>query len=324
MEVRQLDISEYNDWDRFVQSTPQATIYCKSWYLEAVKMPFTIKAVVESGQIVGGIILIKNRIKLYGNPLLCKYLGVLVSDFEGNEYNRETKRRKVSKLLIDEIQAYRSFNYSFHPSFINFLPFYWTGYSSTTNYTYVIFLAGRSEADLSNDLHGKLRSELKYAASQNYRIVEDLDFETFYEVNSKTYLRQGGSPPFKADYLRSYYDSLSKKNAITLKGIANGDEIMAVVGLIYDEHVTSLIFNGFDPDKMQRGANEMLVWHAILFGMQHSRSFDFEGSMMNAIDSFYRKFGGIHTPFLRIYKDNFFNYTTQKARKLYKQIKYGR
>jgi len=324
MKAEILDISAYDAWNDFVESSPQASIYYNSWYLDALAMPFSLLVVKEKERIIGGFVVIKNRIKQYSNPLLCKYLGVIYGRMDGNEYTKETKRRKICAALLPEFKKKRSFNYSFHPEFHNFLPFYWNGYSATTVYTYILPLKDRTEEELLKGMHGKLRSEIKFGMSQGYEIVNDLDYDTFYEVNTMTYKRQGGSAPFKKEYLSNYYSALIKKEAIRFIGIRKDNYIIAVAGIIYDAHTTSLVLSGFDPDKIQRGANEVLIWETIRFASGHSEYYDFEGSMMASIDSFYRKFGGIHTPFLRIYKDNFLNFFTQKARQKYKKFKYGK
>ena len=99
---------------------------------------------------------------------------------------------------------------------------------------------------------------------------------------------------------------------------------MAVAGLIYDQHATSLVINGFDPVIMKRGANELLIFECIKFAKAHSKFFDFEGSMLEPIDSFYRKFGGDHRPYYKIYKNNVLNFALEKGIYWYKKLKYGK
>lgn len=324
LKMKWLEKNNHPEWDEFVESSPQGSIYSKTFYLKAVGMPYRLLAVVENDRIQAGIVIIRNRVKLYSNPLLCKYLGIMFCDMEGSEYASESRRRRICEVLIPELSKYTSFNYAFHHRFSNYLSLYWSGFRATTMYTYIIDLAGRSEEDILADMHSKQRSELKYAAKQDYEILDDMKFDDFFQVNAETYRRQGGSPPFKKDYLRHYVESLKLTGNVRLMGIASGGEKMAVAGIIYDSRTTSLILSGFDPEKMQRGANEMLIWETIRFASTVSAAYDFEGSMIAPIDSFYRKFGGAHTAYERIFRDNLLNFAAQKGRQWFKKFKYGK
>ncbi len=308
-----------------MEASPQATIYGKTWYLEALGVPFKLLTVQENGKILAGSVLAKNPIKMYSNPLLCKYLGVYYNNFTGGAYKIETKRKNALKALLPELTKFHSYSYAFHPTFKNYLPFYWNNFSSKVFYSYWIPLKDRSIEAIQKEMYGKLRSEIKFALKSEYEIVYDIDFETFYTVGEKTFIRQGGKSPFSRTFLKKYTTDLSHKNAF--KSLAVKDKegrTMAIAGLIYDRHATSLVINGFDFEIMQRGANELLIFECIKFAMTQSDFFDFEGSMLEPIDSFYRKFGGEHQTYYKIYKHNVLNFAIEKGIKWYKMLKYGK
>ena len=64
--------------------------------------------------------------------------------------------------------------------------------------------------------------------------------------------------------------------------------------------------------------------HRIHFRTARITLFDFEGSMLKPIESFYLKFGGELTPYMKIWKNNLFNYSKLKLIPLYKKMKYGK
>ena len=101
-QLRYLTIEEYPLWDNFVDLSPQSSIYAKSWYLQILQCPFQILVVIKNAQILAGLVLTKNSKKHYANPLLGKYLGVYYADFQGTNYNQESKRRKLTHLLLME------------------------------------------------------------------------------------------------------------------------------------------------------------------------------------------------------------------------------
>ena len=50
------------------------------------------------------------------------------------------------------------------------------------------------------------------------------------------------------------------------------------------------------------GANTLLYWEAIRLAAEVSRVFDFEGSMVEPIEHYFRGFGGRQTPYFCISK----------------------
>ena len=305
----------FPQWDKFIDSSPQATIYGKSWYLAALQCSFQILVVKKETEIIGGIVLTKSNRENYVNPFLCKYLGIYYANFSGNEYNQETKRRKVAKLVLAELVKLPSFDYYFHPSFKTYLPFYFKKFANRLRYSYWINLKEQSMEQIKSKFHTKLRSELKFAKKNNYVIEKDIDPEIFITICQKTFLQKGNKFPFTKPFLRHYFESLKAQNALQILGIKeeNG-EIMAVAGLLKSQETTSLILNGFDAVVMKRGANELLIVECIKLAKTQSDFFDFEGSMIPSIESFYRKFGGEYVPYLNIYKDTFRKYLIEKLR----------
>ena len=83
---------------------------------------------------------------------------------------------------------------------------------------------------------------------------------------------------------------------------ADGD-LGAVLGLFYDNRTAYLILNGVTDANGERGVNEELIHEGILWADKTGlKCFDFEGSMVPSIESFYRQFGGKLTPYNLIWK----------------------
>lgn len=59
---------------------------------------------------------------------------------------------------------------------------------------------------------------------------------------------------------------------------------------------------GGDPDLRNSGATSLCIWEAILFASTIVKKFDFEGSMIESIEKFFRAFGASQTPYFEIYK----------------------
>ena len=323
-EFRILAQDEYSKWDSFVDSSPQGSLFAKSYYLDAIGRPYKIAVLSKGDFIEGGLVLAKNEIRVYSNPLFTKYLGILLKPMNGKYVNRITKEKKIIEKIVHNIQWCRSFDYTFNPNFNNWLPFYWNGFSQQTRYTYRICEIKNIE-HIHNNMDTITRNEIRKAKKNNIRITTHIPLDEFYRVNNLTFKRQGGTIPYSFGFLKRFHDHLKKHNAIQLFGATDDSgHYHAVSGIVFDKKCCYFILNGINHNMPKVGANTLLIMNTIEFASNVSEVFDFEGSMIKPIESFYRGFGGILTPYFNIWRNNFSNNCKRFAIKIYKKIKYGK
>jgi hypothetical protein len=325
MEIKKLNKEQYVLWNEFVTKSKQGSIFSKTWYLDALQVEYKIIVIIEKKQIKCGIILPKNEIKTYSNPMLDKYLGVLLELPSGNYQKVVSKQYKYQKFLISELRKIKSFDYFFHPNYHNWIPFYWKGFTQQTKYTYRINLYENSIDSIYKRFHSNLRNDIINAEKNNVIIESNIDINQFYDIINKTYLRQGSKAPFSLQKIHHFISQIDSHECIKLFGAKNNlGELMAVCCLVYDKTSSYLILNGIDIEKQIRGANALLIFESIKFFHGKCKYFDFEGSMLPGVEQFYRRFGGELTSYYRIWNDNFFNYLKSRAKKFYKKLRYGR
>ena len=61
------------------------------------------------------------------------------------------------------------------------------------------------------------------------------------------------------------------------------------------------------PEFSSSQSQELLLWEGIQFASQHSKIFDFEGSMVEGIENFFRQFGTKSTPYYILSKQSMLN-----------------
>ncbi len=325
MELRKLKEDEYSSWDEFVEASPQGSIFSKSWYLNSLGVDYSILVVEYKSRVIAGIVLAKNEINTYANPMLDKYLGVLLVEGSSNKHKRESTEYKAMELIAKECKKIKSFDYYFHPIFDNWIPFYWNGFAQRTRYTYRINYKDNSIDDIYNEFHqGIVKNNIKKGQRSGAVIKQDIPFEDLWEVVNKTFLRQGSKSPFKKDKLKKYIETLYKKDAFHCWGAYFKGKCVAVTGVVYEPKSAYFLLNGIDIEEMPRGANTYMIYEAIKYYSKQCDYFDFEGSMLPGVEPLYRKFGGERVQYMQIWNDNFFNYAKLKAKKIYKKIRYGR
>lgn len=302
MNYRIIEENDYPKWDEFVDFSPEGSVYSKSFYLKSVGYPFKIGAVEENGEIIGGIVLAKNEVGVFSNPLFVKHLGVLyAADIEKSGKGRDLKY-KIDREIISNMKGWKVWSYSFHPNFRNWLNFYWNGYKQTTRYTYQIdFL---KTPDFRACYGEKVKAPLR-AAHKAELVIDDIDAAAFAEVNEKTYRGKGGRQPYSKTRLVNLLNQLSGQRCLCMKSAKDRKgNIHSVAAIVYDRRSANLILNGTDPAYRQFGGNSMLIDFMIEFASKRCEIFDFEGSMHEQIEKFYRGFSGELVPYYSIYKAN--------------------
>jgi len=324
MQIKKLDKKEYEIWNTFVENSPTGTIFSKTWYLDSLNVEFEVMVVEDKNKIIAGIVLAKNEINTYSNPMLDKYLGIIFPPQEGNRHKAISKQYKIMGLLGKKLKNFKTFDYYFHPAFDNWIPLSWKGFTQQTRYTYRINNSHPLES-IYNNMHKMIRANIKNSEKNDVCIKKDIPLETLWELVNKTFIRQGSKAPFAKKRMIDYMHKLKEHGAFTSFGAYdNNGNCIAACGIVYEDKSSYLLLNGIDIDKQIRGANAHMIYESIKYFHDKCSIYDFEGSMLPGAEEFYRKFGGdLHT-YMRIWNDNFFNYAKTRAKKIYKKWRYGR
>jgi hypothetical protein len=209
----------------------------------------------------------------------------------------------VEMSLLGELEAAlppaHAFVQHFSPTMLNALPFYWAGYRLELRYTYR--LEGlRSPEALWDGLRGNIRREIRKARTQ-LEIRDDLGLDRFYAVWTKTFARQGLQPPASMALLERLDTACAQRNARAMLFAQDAAQrVHAVIYVVWDRHAAFHLLGGADPELRTSGASSMLMWEAIMRARAVTDVFDFEGSMLQPVERFFRAFGSRQTPYLRV------------------------
>lgn len=242
MEFKYLKKDDYKLWNEFVDKSTQGSIFSKSWYLDALQVEYKIAVIKDKNIIKAGIVLAKNEIKTYANPMLDKYLGIIFIKEEGNRQKIVAKEYKYMDILAQELKKIKSFDYYFHPQFINWIPLSWNGFTQQTRYTYIINNREDTLDEIYNNFHLNTKRNIKNAKKERVVIKKNIPFEDLWDLVNKTFLRQGSKAPFNREKLENYTKKI--KNNFTSYGAYNSnDECIAVCGLLHDKKSSYLLLN---------------------------------------------------------------------------------
>lgn len=284
------------------------SVFSSPWWLDATAGPgnWSVAEVKEGVQVVASMpwVLKQNRLglKILSQPALTQTLGPWISEpSKKTKYATKLAREKdLMAALIDQLPKYHVFKQNFAPEITNWLPFYWRGFRQTTRYTYR--LDSLDSADLLwKNFQENTRWEIRKAEKKGVFVEATDDIEAFLLVNEKTFLRQGMKPPYSYDYVRKLYSACLANGAgkIFLAKGADG-RVHAGNLIVWNQHCAYYLMGGGDPELRNSGATSLSMWHAIQFASTVSRIFDFEGSMIEPVERFFRGFGAVQTPYFSL------------------------
>lgn len=301
-----------NDKERYrrlCQTESSIPLFCRDWWQDAVCGENNWNVVlVERGGTIAGVLpyYLDSRYGLdcIRNPKLTQFTGPWLSYPPGQKYHsRLSFEKEILSELIDKLPPFDSFTQGFHYSVANWLPFCWKGFRQTTRYTYII-------EDLSSpdDLFSAFRSNIKTdirKAEKALRVVYDNDVERFFHLNKLTFDRQNLSMPYELTFLQRV-DSACVERGCRKVFFAEGSDgaVHAAVYLVWDKQSAYYLMGGADPALRNSGATSLLLWEAIQFAATVTRKFDFEGSMLEPVERFFRSFGAVQKPYFHVSKVN--------------------
>lgn len=286
-------------------------IFSQAWWLDAVAPGSWGEVAIEKGGQIHArlpyVIQRKHGLTLLTMPPLTQTLGPWLRPYSGKYVNRLSKEKQLMTELIEQLPRFDLFQQNFHYSITNWLPFYWKGFQQTTRYTYRL-------PDLSNldavwaGFQENIRREIRKAVNRfRLRVRDDLSIDDFLPLNVQVFERQSKGLPYPISLVRRL-DAACQTHTARRIFIAQDEQGRhhAGVYIVWDEQSAYYLMGGGDPELRSTGATSLCMWEAIRFAATVTKSFDFEGSMIESVERFFRSFGACQTPYFQITKVNSF------------------
>lgn len=245
----------------------------------------------------------KLKFEIITVPPLTPYMGPWIHYPEGQkEATRLSYEKKLMEELIDQLPKTDKFIQYFHPAVTNWLPFYWQDFQQSTRYTYVIDDLTDSKL-LYQNLQGNIRREIS-KAEKSLSISESDTVSVLHELKEMDYQAKGQEINYSSAYFNRVYAKLKEKEACKAWIASENGKPVASLLLAWDADSAYYLAGAVDPKNKNTGAMSLLMWTAIQFSSGVTNQFNFEGSMVEPIERFFRSFGAKQTPYFEIRKTN--------------------
>jgi len=279
------------------------SVFEQPWWLNVVAPDAWEEILVEEkGEIIARWPIVKKGNGI-GMPEMTQTLGFWMS---GNKLDSDFsyyEKKRVTNLLLEQLPGNKSINIRLDPIVDYFLPFYWRHYIISPCISYRI-----NDLTDINAIFGRFSRNVKRnikSATEKVIVKTIDDIEILLTLIDKTFGTQNRKTPFSKELIRKIYSACKYNNACKLLfALDANDNVYSGILFIYDKNACYSIIGGSDPKYTRSGAFSLLYWEGIKFASTVSKSYDFEGSMIEGIENYFQQFGGTPTVYYQIRKQN--------------------
>jgi len=282
-------------------------VFLKDWWLDAVcEGEWDAAIAEEAGKIKGALVYRKTKRAgqtLFNMPPLCSNWGPWINYPAEQKYaSRISHEHQVISELIDQLPAFDYFNQRFRYEVENGLAFFWKGFSLTTRYTYV--LEDLTSADkIWDNLSSSARSQIR-KAEKLIRVEEATNSDDLYRLSTQVFERQKEKIPYSQELVRKIYNACVQQHSGKIFLAKDSENrIQAALFLVWDSKSSYYLAGGTE-GQAPGGTFSFLMWKAIQHAATVTREFNFEGSMLESVEKFFRTFGPTQKPYLQVQKIN--------------------
>jgi lipid II:glycine glycyltransferase (peptidoglycan interpeptide bridge formation enzyme) len=281
---------------------------CKAWH-SIHGNNLTLYGIFDNAEeLVGGFHLFRSKVgpfNYFRNPLFTPHIGFFYANTGQHQVNRASQLKAVLEemtVLIKKL-PYQVISFSFNPGIVDMQPFSWADFKVIPYYTYELDLA-KTEDELFAGLAGDRRNDMKKAQKDGITVSETKDFKLIHDLVKKTFERQSKALDFgMVNKILNEFATID--NSFAYVAYRDNVPIAGTFCLVSGSRVYYLL-GGYDAKNRHKGAGALTLWEAILHAKRTGANiFDFEGSMVPAIEKYFRGFGGNIVPYFTVNKANF-------------------
>jgi hypothetical protein len=259
----------------------------------------------KGNMLIGGFVLYSEKkfgLSVYRNPPYTPNIGPFLKIDASNPVSILDLWKKTLSLLSDFLEKlpYSIISYALDKNIIDMQPFIWKKFKVSPRYTYLLDL-GKSVDNIWKSMSNERRKNINKALKDGLYTSKIANREIIKNLVCKTFARQ--KKPINEIYLnRILFDFANSDNSFAFATFQNESPI-ACSFCIHDSKTAYYLLGGYDNENSHHGAGTLSMWEAI----KHSQNiglerFDFEGSMIPRVETYFRGFGGRLTPYYQINK----------------------
>jgi len=277
------------------------------WWLDLVAPEGWEEIIIndeKTGEVMARFAYVTDGKKIY-MPDKTQNLGIWMSEKALKDY--KTQKDIINK-IFSKLEHYKSVRHILNPQNDYVLPFRWLGYNYETHFTYRI--KDLSDIDkVKSNFSKSTKRNINYAAKRVNVITDtkiDEAIDTMYHLLIKTYDLQKRKYSISQEFTERYMkEAIENERGKYFEARDDDGNVHSCAFYLFDSNVCYYLTGARNPEFSSSQSQELLLWEGIQFAAKHSKVFDFEGSMVEGIEGFFRQFGAKCIPYYVISKQSF-------------------
>jgi hypothetical protein len=298
------------EWNKLIYDSPQGSIFMETDYLDTI-LPGGWSGITVHNN--AGLLAVmpvyfgsKYGIKYALQPIFAKYWGIAFAKRTlHNTYKQYSWKKKIINAIIACIPGHLSaFEYNFNPGFDYALPFAWKSYNIGIRHSYILDVKGWDEPEVFNNYAGPMKNTLHQAHRNNVRISEDAKTDNLLHILELS--RQEGKMLLKTKYYQTiekiFKSGHKNGNCFILTAYNDAKRPLASALYLKDHRCMYSVVHCKDKKYSNTDGFSLITHHAIMISAKENLKFDFLGSMIEPVESVFRKFNGLPVTYYNISK----------------------
>lgn len=278
------------------------SLFEQPWWLDIVAPGHWSEVIVRDDKenVIGRMAFVFNGHKLY-IPQLTQNIGIWISPEFENDYG---KKKKIINDIFAQLKKYKKADIALSPKNDYVLPFRWMGFTITPSFTYRLENIENLD-ELYNSFNKLAKKNIK-SAKNKVIISNEVKVDHLLTMLDKTFAVQKRKNPMDKDLIKRIVDYCEAEgHGYYSEAVDKDGNIHSCAYFVYDEKTCYYLLGATDSQFRSSGAQSLIIWDGIQFASTHSKVFDFEGSMVEGIENFFRQFGGKCVPYYVVRKGSF-------------------
>ena len=284
-------------------ASPCGSLFHTTLWLGASGSDFAIYGVFDGEELCGGFVAPYRRdartARVSLRPALTPYSGLVVFQRPGKPSSAITRGKALAACSAAALKGdFARINFRLSPHIHDVQEYIWAGFAVSVRYTYIVDIS-TPEAAWSN-LDENHRRSIRRAEKEGIEVESNL-----HPVDCMGLFRATRDSPSDWQNLMQDYEAELRPRGFSRTFVARdpSGEAAAAVYLVWDRFRSYYLLGGYRSNCADRSLTTMATTAAIWEAMRYSRDelnlkhFDLEGSMIPGVELFFRKFGGVLTPF---------------------------
>lgn len=305
-----MNSSDFDQWDEFVRSCDDGTLFHTTWWYRAWGLEPTVRVLTgKNGRIEGGICYCEGRRfttrAIVRPPMTARNGPVFARSKKIRRHAKNTHDKKMMLAVIESLPKLGVYDFILRPSDTDTLPFLWNGFEPIIGYTYVI-PHGEMDTWMRNGartLQGSFNKACREADSGGFAVDDNPPFDEVLATLKETAKFKGYATSHWADRMATWWEAMVARKAAKAYLLRDGNGVPVSANVVaYDDHCAYNLASGVRND-MRRSCLPLLTTQRMIRDAhQAGLDFDFEGSVLPGVEPFFRSLGGELRPLYRLVK----------------------